>query len=47
MSTPLVKGLCDEITYPFTNLDGVAVEVLKWISSFITHFTEHVIAYPH
>ena len=36
----------DEITYPFPNFNGCAVEVWKWISNFIPHFTCHVIIYP-
>ena len=36
----------DEITYWFPNFSGATVEVLKWISSFIPHFTRHVITYP-
>ena len=38
--------VCDEITYPFPNFNGCAVEVWEWISNFITHFTGHVITYP-
>ena len=33
----------DEITYPFLNVNGVAVEIKEWISNFIPHFTGHVI----
>ena len=29
----------DEITYPFQNLNGAAVEVWKWVSNFIPYFT--------
>ena len=36
----------NEITYPFSNFNGVTVEVCKWISNFIAHFTKHVITYP-
>ena len=36
----------DEITSPFPNFNGTAVEVCEWISSFIPHFNVHVIAYP-
>ena len=36
----------DEITYPFPNFNA-APEVWEWISSFIPHFTGHVIImYP-
>ena len=37
----------DEITYnPFANFNSYSVEVLKWISNFISHFTGNVIIYP-
>ena len=36
----------DEITYPFPNFNGAAVEVWEWKSYFIRHFTRHVIPYP-
>ena len=35
-----------EITYPFPNFNGAAVEVWEWKSNFIPHFTRHVITYP-
>ena len=35
----------DEITCPFPNFKGGAVEVWEWISYFIPHFTGHVITY--
>ena len=35
-----------EITYPFSNFNGEAVEVWEWISNFISHFTVHIITYP-
>ena len=35
-----------EIAYPFPNSNGATVEVWKWISNFITHFTGHAITYP-
>ena len=35
-----------EITYPFPNFNGVTVEVWKWISKFIPHFTRHAVTYP-
>ena len=28
--------MCDEITYPFINLNGATVEVKEWISNFIS-----------
>ena len=36
-----------EITYPFQNLTGPTVEVLKWISNFIPPLTRYVITYPY
>ena len=36
----------DEITYPFLNFNGAAVEVKEWISNFTPHFTRHVITLP-
>ena len=36
----------DVITFPFPNFNGVAVEIWKWISKFISHFTGHEITYP-
>ena len=36
----------DEITYPFLNFNGAAVEVLEWISNYIPHFIMDVITYP-
>ena len=36
----------DEITRPFSNFNGATVEVWKWITYFIPHFTGHVIIYP-
>ena len=36
----------DEITYPFPNLNGAAVEVWGWISNFTSHFNGNVINYP-
>ena len=35
----------DEITYPFPNFNGVAIEVLEWVSNFIPRFIMDVIAY--
>ena len=35
----------DEITYPFPNLNGSAVEVWEWMSNFILHLTGHVVTY--
>ena len=36
----------DEITYPFPNFNGCAVEVWERISNFIPHFTDRMITYP-
>ena len=36
----------DEITYPCQNFNGATVEVLEWISNFISHFIMAVITYP-
>ena len=36
----------DEIIYPNPNFNSATVEVLEWISNFVTHFTEHAISYP-
>ena len=35
-----------EITYPFLNFNGAAIEVCEWISNFIPHFIMDVITYP-
>ena len=35
----------DNITYPFPNCDGRAVEILEWISNCIPHFTWCVITF--
>ena len=37
--------MCNQITYPFPNLNGTTVEGWEWISNFIPHFTGHVITY--
>ena len=28
----------DEITYPFPNFNGIAIEVWEWINNFLQHF---------
>ena len=33
----------DEIASPFPNFNGATVEVWEWISTFISHFSGHVI----
>ena len=35
----------DNITYPFPNCDGRAIEILEWISNCIPHFTWCVITF--
>ena len=46
MSNYLQYKAWDEITYPFSNFNGGAVEVWDWISNFIQHFTGYDITYP-
>ena len=36
-----------EITYPFSNFNGAAVEVWEWINNFIPYFKMDVIKYPY
>ena len=36
----------DEITCPFPNFNGAAVEVYEWISNIIPYFTGHMDTYP-
>ena len=36
-----------EITYPFSKLKGTAVEVWKWATKWIPHFTGHMITFPY
>ena len=45
MSDYIHCKVCDKITYPFPNCNGVAVVVWKWVSNFIPHFTGHMITY--
>ena len=37
----------DEITFPFPNFNGTPVEVWKWISNVVTHFSGYVITYTN
>ena len=37
----------DEITYPFQNFDGAAVDVLGLINNFISHTSGRVVTYPY
>ena len=46
ISNYILYKVWDEITYPFWDFNGVAVEVSEWISNFIPHFSGHVITYP-
>ena len=39
ISSYIHNKMWDEMTYPFPNFNGAAVEVWNWISSFIPHFT--------
>ena len=38
---------CDEIVYPFPNLNGCIVEVWEWICNLTQHSLIDVIAYPY
>ena len=38
--------LWDEINYPFPNINGAAVEVREWVTTFIPRFTWLVITHP-
>ena len=46
MSNHTHYNVWDAITYPFLNFNGATVEVYKWISNCIPHFSGHVIMYP-
>ena len=46
ISNNIHYNVWNEITYPFPNFKCATVEVWKWMSKFITHFTVHVITYP-
>ena len=45
ISNYIYYKLWGEITYPFQNCKGTAVEVLKLISNFVPYFTGHEITY--
>ena len=32
--------MLDEITYPFPNFNGTAIEVWEWISNIISHIND-------
>ena len=36
----------NDITYPFQNVNGEAIDVSEWLSNFILHFIVDVITYP-
>ena len=38
--------LSNDITYPFPNLSGCAVEVWEWMRNFIPHFIVGVFIFP-
>ena len=42
MSNYIYAKVWDEITYPFPNFNGGTIDVWKWVSNFIPHFTGHV-----
>ena len=42
----MTSKVWDEITYPFSNFNGVTVEICEWISNFIPHAMMDVITYP-
>ena len=37
----------DIIIYPFSKVNGAAVEFWEWINNFIQHFSGHAITYPY
>ena len=39
--------VCDEITYPFPNVNCATVEVRGWISNFISYLSLEIIIYPY
>ena len=45
ISNHMSSKVWDEITYPFPNFNGCAIEVWEWISEFIPHFILDVITY--
>ena len=46
ISNHIIYTVWYEITYPFLNFNGGAVEVWEQIRNSIPHFIRHVIAYP-
>ena len=43
----MLSKVWGEITYPFLNFNGAAVEGKEWISNFIPHIIMGVITYPY
>ena len=35
--------MVDELTYPFSNLDGCTIEILEWIGNLTPHVIVYVI----
>ena len=46
LSNHIYHKVWDEITYPFSNFDGAAMEVCEWLSNATSYYTGHVIIYP-
>ena len=46
ISNHIPRKVWDEIIYPFPNLNGCTIEVWKWRSILIPHFTMDVMTYP-
>ena len=46
ISNHMPRKMWNEITFPFTNLNGSTVEVWEWTSNFITHIIMDVMTYP-
>ena len=42
----MTSKIWDDITYPFTNPNGVTVEVREYIGDFIPHIVVGEIIYP-
>ena len=42
ISNHMPSNVWDEITYPFPNLDGCIIELIEWISYFVSHYTMDV-----
>ena len=39
--------MCNDITYPFPNLNSCFIKVWEWINNFTPHFIMDVISYPY